>query len=262
MLSYCRNSTESIFWGGVQFPTGSKVCEERKLPNGCNSRTDGIVRMRKGFFKAVFLRSLYFAGSVFVLKKIESQRFYMEEKTQEKQPFFSAKKIAVMAIMTALAYCVQLIEFPIFPAASFLELDFSGVFILLVGFLYGPVEGIIVLVVKELLHIPIGSTGGVGELANIIAMTVFLLVPSIVYRFRKGLKVVIPCLVVATVLLGLVSLPVNRFINFPFFMHEAAGEYFSNLWYFVLAFNLIKGAALSIVTCLLYKPLSRILRKF
>jgi len=183
------------------------------------------------------------------------------EGTKGKKNFFSAKKIAVMAIMTALSYCVQLLEFPVFPAASFLELDFSGVFILLVGFLYGPVEGVIVLVIKELLHIPIGSTGGVGELANIIAMSVFIFIPSLMYRFRKGLKVVIPCLILATVLLGVVSLPVNRYINFPFFMHDGAGAAFASVWGYVLAFNLIKGAALSAITCFLYKPLSRILRK-
>lgn len=182
--------------------------------------------------------------------------------TQDKKPFFSAKKIAVMAIMTAFAYCVQLIEFPLFPAAPFLELDFSGVFILLVGFLYGPIEGEIVLILKEALHIPIGSTGGIGELANIIAMTVFLLAPSIVYRYKKGLKIVIPSLVVATLLLGIVSLPVNRYINFPIFLGDGAGAAFAGTWYYVFAFNIIKGVALSTVTCFLYKPLSRILRKF
>ena len=43
-----------ILWGGVQFPTGSIVCESRKAPNGCNSRTDGKVRMIKEF-KAFFV---------------------------------------------------------------------------------------------------------------------------------------------------------------------------------------------------------------
>lgn len=178
---------------------------------------------------------------------------------QPKKTFFTAKKIATMAIMTALAYCVRFIEFPIFPAAMFLELDFSGVFILLVGFLYGPIEGVIVLVIEELLHLPVGSTGGVGEVANIIAMSVFILIPSVAYRFKKGLKVVIPSLIASTILLGAVSLLVNRYINFPFFMKDAAAESFAALWYYVLFFNLIKGAAISVITYLLYKPLSKLL---
>lgn len=72
---------------------------------------------------------------------------------------FSAKRIALMAIFTALSFVVSMLEFPIFPQAEFLKLDFGNVFIMLIGFLLGPVEGMIVLVIKELLYIPVGGTG-------------------------------------------------------------------------------------------------------
>lgn len=189
-----------------------------------------------------------------------------EEKVQraerKKENIFSAKKIAVMAVFTALAYVVSIFDFPVFPAASFLKLDFGNVFIMLIGFLYGPVEGIIVCVVKEVIHIPLGTTGGVGELANIISTTSFVLIPATVYRFRKGLKTVIPSLAIAVIFSTAVNLPVNRFINFPLFMGGGAAEAFAGFWKYIVFFNLIKGASIALITCVLYKHVSRLLNKF
>ena len=184
------------------------------------------------------------------------------KKKDKVKEIFSAKKIATMGVMTALSFVVSLLSFPIFPATSFLKLDFGNVFIMLTGFLFGPVEGIIVCVLKEALRIPLGTSGGIGELANMIITCSYLILPATVYRYKKGLKVVIVCLIAATFITTAVSLPVNRYINFPLFVHEAAGEYFAKLWYFVLLFNLIKAVIISVITCLLYKTLSKLLKKF
>ena len=174
---------------------------------------------------------------------------------------FSAKRIALMAIFTALSFVVSMLEFPIFPQAEFLKLDFGNVFIMLIGFLLGPVEGMIVLVIKELLYIPVGGTGGVGQLANIIVTSSFLLVPSISYKFHKGLKTVIPALFIGCVLASGMALLSNRFILIPAFGIADPTAYFKKVWMYILAFNLAKTTAISIVTILLYKRLSAFLKK-
>ena len=175
---------------------------------------------------------------------------------------FTTKNIAGMAIFTALAFVTYCLipEIPIFPGtpADFLKLDFSNVFIMLAGFMYGPIPAFIITVVKELLHLPFGTTMGVGELANVIMTTSYVLFPSIMYRYRKGIKSVILTLIVACVLQIAFSLLVNRCINFPFFiwmykMPITAGTFFGMLWWYVLLFNLIKSVAISIVTILIYK---------
>ena len=181
---------------------------------------------------------------------------------QEKKRFFTAKKVATMAVFTALSLTVSLFDFPLFPTALFLELDFGNVFILLIAFLFGPVEGGMVCITKELLHIPFGSTGGVGELANILITLSYILVPSLVYRFKKGLKVVVPSLLVGVICMCIAALFVNRYINFPLYMGEKAQTMFDSLWYIIVAFNLIKGVAISVITCLLYKTLSKLYTKF
>ena len=60
-----------------------------------------------------------------------------------------------MAIFSALSFITYLIEIPIMAStpATFLELDFSNVFVLLAGFIYGPIPAIMVTIVKELTHI-------------------------------------------------------------------------------------------------------------
>ncbi len=183
---------------------------------------------------------------------------------EKKEGFFSARRVAFMAAFTALAFVVSLLEFPLFPAtpASFLKLDFGNVFVMLIGFLLGPVEGVIVCVLKEVIRIPFGTTGGVGELANMLVTTAYLLLPATVYRFRKGIKTAIVCLVVATLATSVIALAVNRFINFPLYMGDSAEQAFASLWGYIFIFNLIKWVSISVVVCLLYKTLSRIYGKF
>ena len=188
----------------------------------------------------------------------------MQEK-EKKESFvkthFTAKRVAYMAVFTALAFVVSLFDFPIFPATPMLKLDFGNVFILLAGFMFGPVEGVIVCVIKELLHIPVGSTGGVGELANIIMTISYIIIPTVVYRFKKGLPIVILTLVIATIFSSGVCLLVNRFINFPLY-GDTELHFFNSVWQFIIFFNLIKWTAISVLTVLTYKPFHRFIKKF
>lgn len=167
------------------------------------------------------------------------------------------KKIVGTALFAALSFAVSLLEFPIFPAAPFLKLDFSAVFTLLGGFMYGPIAGICICAVKEIIRFILGSaTGGIGEIANFLVTSYFILVPTVVYRFKTGIKVVVLTLIIAIFLQVGVALLSNRFIMFPLYMGENAGEYFDKLWYWVALFNLIKGVAISVIVFLLYKRVS------
>ena len=187
---------------------------------------------------------------------------------EENKTISNTKKIVFTAMLSALSYGVSFLEFPIFPAAPFLKLDFSSVFILLVGFMFGPLYGVGACSIKELIcFITKSSTGGVGEIANFLVISAFILLPSVLYRYRKGLKIVVFSLVGACLIQVAVALLVNRFINFPLYMGEtlfvggpiSIGA-FSNLWIFVLLFNLIKSVAVSIVTVLLYKRVSFLIK--
>lgn len=176
---------------------------------------------------------------------------------------FTAKRIALMGIFVALSFAVSLLSFSIFPASPvfFLELDFGNVFILLISFLLGPVEGVIVCVLKESLRILAGSTGGVGELANMLMTSAYILLPSIVYQRKKGIKWVALTLGLACLVGTVAALLVNRFITFPLFLGEQGAVVFMESFWLIVAFNLIKTLSIGILTLLLYKRLSNFLKK-
>ncbi len=173
----------------------------------------------------------------------------------------STKKLVTLALFTALAYIVSFLSFPIFPATPYLKLDFGNVFIMLCGFLFGPFEAIAVTLVKELLALLNTTSGGVGEIANFLMTSSFVLLPSVLYRFKKGIKTVALSLGGACAIGTAVSALVNRFIVFPLYMGDAAADVFGSVFWFVIAFNVIKTVAISIVTVLLYKRLSGFLKK-
>ena len=176
---------------------------------------------------------------------------------------FTAKRLALMGIFVALSFVVSLLSFSIFPTSPvfFLELDFGNVFILLISFLLGPVEGVIVCVLKETLRIFAGSTGGVGELANMLMTSAYILLPSIVYQYRKGIKSVALTLGLACVIGTIAALLVNRFITFPLFLGDAGAGVFLEGFWLIVAFNLIKTVSIGVLTLLLYKRLSNFLKK-
>ena len=179
--------------------------------------------------------------------------------------YFTASRIAKIALLSALAYVVTFLEFPVFPAVSFLKLDFANVFVLLGGFMYGPVAAVVISAVKELLSLIDTQTIGVGEVANFLLTLSFVLVPTIVYRFKKGLPTVTLTLAAGCVLQIAASLVVNRYINFPLyeaFLPFSAAEAFAQWWWYIILFNLIKCAAVSLITLLLYKRISWLLNKF
>ena len=187
----------------------------------------------------------------------------------QKKEVSTTKKIVITAVFTALAYAVSYLEFPLFIPAPFLKLDFSAVFILLVGFKFGVYYGVSACAIKEFIcFLTKSSTGGVGEIANFLIISAFILFPIILYGYKKGLKSVISSLCVACIICVGISLLVNRFINFPFYMGDplfVGGDVsisaFKSLWIYVLLFNLIKSVAVSILTIVLYKRISWFIEK-
>lgn len=184
--------------------------------------------------------------------------------------YFTATRIAFIAVFTALSYVLTLFDFPLLPGTpvTFLKLDFSNVFVMLSGFALGPVAGCIVAVLKELIHaLTVGQTAFIGELANVLFVLPYMLIPAIVYKKHKGLKVVIVTLALGCIAQCLVSLPINYLLNFPAFTAAFGGtwkggqELFIKTWYWALLFNFIKTVIVSVITLIVYKPLSFLIKK-
>ena len=88
----------------------------------------------------------------------------------------------------------------------------------------------------------------------------FIIIPAVAYRFKKGLPWVVVYLVCGVALQTVVALITNRYINFPLYVGDTAESMFLQLWPFIVYFNLIKGAANSVITLLLYKHVSHLFK--
>jgi riboflavin transporter FmnP len=183
--------------------------------------------------------------------------------------YFTATRITYIAVFTALAYVLYLFDFALLPSTpvSFLKLDFSNTFVMIAGFALGPVAGVIVGVLKELIHaLTVGNTAFVGELANILFVLPYMLIPAIIYKKHKGIKTVIVSLLLGCLAQCIVSVPINYFLNFPAFMLAFGGtweggmELYLTVWYWAVLFNLIKTLLVSVAVILIYKPLSNLIK--
>lgn len=186
---------------------------------------------------------------------------------QRVKDIFTAKNITRMAAFTAFAYLLYMpiFEFAPIPAVPFLKVDFSNAFVMMAGFSLGPISAIIVGVLKEVLHaLTFSQTVGVGELANIIIMLPYVLIPSLVYKKRRNIKAVLITLAISSVAQAIWSIPVNYLLTFPFFM-SVFGQtwldgmnFYLTVWYWAVLFNLLKAVLISAVVLLLYKQFQRL----
>ncbi|MCM1368419.1 MAG: tRNA (adenosine(37)-N6)-threonylcarbamoyltransferase complex ATPase subunit type 1 TsaE [Roseburia sp.] len=185
--------------------------------------------------------------------------------------FFTAKNITRMSVFTVLAYILYMpiFEFSLIPAVPFLKVDFSNAFVMIAGFAMGPIAAVVVGILKELLHaLTFSQTVGVGELANIIIMLPYVIIPSVFYARHKNIKTVFITLAVGCVLQGIWSIPVNYILTFPFFLMAYAGastwragmDFYLTVWYWAVLFNFVKTLLVSGAVLLLYKHFQRLFR--
>ena len=130
----------------------------------------------------------------------------------------SAAYVAKLALLTAIAFALYLAKFNLpmmFP--SFLEIQFSELPALLAGFSMGPVAGVLVVVLKCLLKMPLTSTNFVGELTDILIGIALVLPASLIYLKHKDKKHAAIGLAVGTLCEIVFAIIINRFISIPFY---------------------------------------------
>ena len=191
--------------------------------------------------------------------------------TTAKKPLLSVGTMTRIAILAAAASILFLLEIPI---VAFYKLDLSNIPVMLGAFSMGTVPGLIILGLKSLIGLLHSSSAGVGELADFIMGAALLIPASMIYHRNKTRKNALTGMIIGTVCTAVVGVLVNKFIMLPFYMGAfhmdmEAIVAFANVsgvdseWKLLLLitgpFNLLKGAVLSAVTFLIYKPLSPIL---
>lgn len=199
-------------------------------------------------------------------------------KLPRKGPKITTNYMVKIAIMAALAWVVMLLEFPLPIFPGFLKLDFSDLVPLVGSLAMGPVAGITIELVKCLLHLMNGTTGGVGDLANFIVGAAYVGTVGLFYwrhKNRKGAYLGLGLGILAMTFAGAV---VNYFVTIPLYamvlglstdsiismsaaIIPAIHDKFTLIMFAFVPFNLIKGILLTLIALPLYKRVSPILHK-
>ena len=190
-------------------------------------------------------------------------------------------KLTVTAMLSAVAFILMFIEFPI-PALipSFVKMVVSDLPELLAAFSLGPIYGVAVTFLKNLLHIVFKGTSSayVGELCNFLLGAVFSLVAGFIYQRKKSRKSALIGAIIGAALMAIVSVPMNYYVVYPAYvvcygmpleaiigMYQAilpsSDSLIKCLTIFNMPFTFCKGMLDVLLCFLIYKPLSPLLHK-
>lgn len=236
-------------------------------------------------FQNVAENAMYVLSFLFIIAAVFAVAVLLEKAARKKnhvtEPIFGTRKMAMIGMFSALAMILHLFDFPLPFAPGFYKLDFSELPILIGTFAFGPAAGVTMEFIKILLKLFIKgtSTAFVGDLANFVIGCSFILPASVIYAFRKSKKMAIVSCVVGTLVLTVFGTAFNAVYLLPAFsklygmpldslleMGSAVnpwakpGSIVSFVAACVAPLNLIKGASVSLVTLLIYKPLSPIIK--
>ena len=236
-------------------------------------------------FKNVADHAMFVLSFFLIIAALFLAALFLEKVAQKKnglqEPVFNTRKIAMVGMFSAIAMILMLFEFPLPFAPGFYELDFSELPILVGTFAFGPTAGVLMEFVKILLKLFIKgtSTAFVGDLANFVVGCSLILPASLVYAFRKNKKSAIAACITGTLVMTVFGTAFNAVYLLPTFaemfhmsMDEllamgaavnplmTEGSLLSFVAVCVAPINLIKGVSVSLVTMLIYKPLSPIIK--
>lgn len=199
----------------------------------------------------------------------------MNEVTTRGSALYTARYVTVTAMLSAVSFILMFFDFSVPFMPSFIKMDLSDLPELIGAFSMGPLCGVLVALVKNLLHLTISTTGGVGELSNFLLGAAFVLPAGLIYKHKKTKMFALFGAVSGAVIMGVFSIVSNYFMVYPFyynFMPKEAilGAYqailpgmksiLQCLICFNMPFTMVKGFISVAITMLVYKPLSPIIK--
>ena len=171
------------------------------------------------------------------------------------------RKLTLMAMFAALAYVVMLVgRFPI-SSVDFLKYDPKDLILAICGFVLGPLPALAVTVVVSFIEmLSVSSTGPIGFFMNVLSSAAFVCPAAAIYKKRHTLRGAAAGLAIGVVLMTALMLLWNYFIT-PLYLGYPREAVAAMLLPVFLPFNLIKSALNAALTMLVYKPVSRALKR-
>ena len=199
----------------------------------------------------------------------------MNAVVQQPRSTSRTRRLTVTAMMAAISTVVMFFEFTFPPFPPFLKFDLSGLPVLLTSFMMGPAQAVMVVLIKDLIHLLSTTTGGVGELADFLILSSFAITAGLIHRrlpSARGTALACAC---GSLVIAVVGALANYYLLIPFFSNlmpieaiisacNAVNPAIDSLMGYILfgavPFNLAKGVVLSVVAVLCYKKLGHVLK--
>mgnify|MGYP003297090946 CR=1 FL=1 len=185
----------------------------------------------------------------------------------------------MLGIFGALSTILYFIKFPLPIFVSFLKIQFSNIPVLLGSFMFGPLEGIVVALIRTMIKLPFSDTLCVGELQDLIISIAISCITGIIYKKNRTKKNAIISLVLASIAWVFISVVSNAFITIPLYIKfmfngndqvliDAISVVIKNvnkenymikyLMLSCLPFNALLSVLVSLITFLIYKRTSNL----
>ncbi len=191
------------------------------------------------------------------------------------------KKLVMAALLGALAAILMVLDFNVPLAPNFIKFDFSDFPVLIGGFVFGPVTGVVIAFLKIVLNLLFKPTTTmfVGEASNFILSVCYMGVACLYYRKHRTKKGAVIGMALATVATSVLAIFSNILVMFPMYaklfgmsmqqivgMVSAVNPFVKDITTMVIAslvpFNLFKYGVISIITFVSYKKIEVILKKY
>ncbi|RDU23598.1 ECF transporter S component [Anaerosacchariphilus polymeriproducens] len=185
------------------------------------------------------------------------------------------RKITMIGMLSAISFILMYMQFSISFVPEYIKMDISDLPALVGSFSLGPVSGVFICLIKNLLHLMVTKSGGIGELSNLILGICFVVPAGFIYKKKKNRKWAFIGAVIGAVAMAAASILSNYFIVYPFYsmlmpMETIIKSYqilypkIDNLWealiFINMPFTFVKGMLSVGITFLIYKHISPVIK--
>ncbi|MBR4435651.1 MAG: ECF transporter S component [Clostridia bacterium] len=224
-----------------------------------------------------FIGVCLFTTAALILAATAYERFVLKG---IKKRVSRTRRITYIALFSGMAAVLMLFEIPLGFAPSFYKIDLSELPIMICTFFLGPVAGVIAEFIKVFLKVFLlkgTSTAFVGDFANFIIGCSFVLPASMIYHAKRSKKGALIGLIVGTLVMTvfgslfngiylipkyakLYGMPIDVIVAMGTKVNRRITDVSTLVIYAAVPFNLIKGVLVSVITFIIYKPISKVLK--
>ena len=188
----------------------------------------------------------------------------------------NTRKLTSVAMLAAVSTVLMFFSFNVPLMPSFIKMDLSELPALIASFTFGPVAGVTVCLIKNLINVFFTTTGGVGEISNFLLGSMFVAPAGFIYQKMRTKKGAMIASVIGAATMAVLSIFTNYFVVYPVYsnlmapMKAIIGAYqainpnvetlLDALIWFNMPYTFIKGMLSVVITMFIYKPLAPILR--